>query len=81
PSTLSFTTVDVGNPAANVIPAEAHATFNIRFNDAHSAETLKHWIQGEAKAVKAVTDCEIELRFTVGGDVFLTKPGSFTDLV
>src|ERR1700749_1814338 len=80
-STLSFTTIDVGNPATNVIPAEAHATFNIRFNDAHSAETLKHWIEREAKAVRADTDCQIELRFIVGGDVFLTKPGSFTDLV
>ncbi len=81
PSTLSFTTVDVGNPTANVIPAEARATFNIRFNDAHSADSLKRWIDGEAKAVRADTDCEIELRFTVGGDVFITKPGSFTDLV
>ncbi len=81
PSTLSFTTVDVGNPAANVIPAEAHATFNIRFNDAHSSETLKRWIEGEAKTIEADTSCEIALRFTVGGDVFITKPGSFTDLV
>ena len=40
PSTLSFTSVDVGNPAANVIPAEAHAAFNIRFNDAHTPESL-----------------------------------------
>jgi succinyl-diaminopimelate desuccinylase len=81
PTTLSFTTVDVGNPATNVIPAEAHATFNIRFNDSHSAETLKHWIEAEAKTIEADTDCEIIPRFTIGGDVFLTKPGSFTDLV
>jgi len=81
PSSLSFTTVDVGNPAANVIPAEARATFNIRFNDTHSANSLKRWIEGEAKTVEADTKCEIALRFTVGGDVFITQPGSFTDLV
>jgi len=81
PSSFSFTTVDVGNPAANVIPAEARATFNIRFNDTHSADSLKRWIEGEVKAVEADTKCEIALRFTVGGDVFLTKPGRFTDLV
>jgi succinyl-diaminopimelate desuccinylase len=81
PSTLSFTTVDVGNPAANVIPAEARAVFNIRFNDTHSPDSLKRWIEGEAKAVEADTSCEIALRFTVGGNVFITKPGSFTDLV
>ena len=38
PSTLAFTTVDVGNPATNVIPAEARAAFNIRFNDPHTPD-------------------------------------------
>jgi succinyl-diaminopimelate desuccinylase len=81
PSTLSFTTVDVGNPASNVIPAEARATLNIRFNDAHSGQSLKAWIQGEADAIANQTGCEIDLRFVLGGDVFLTRPGSFTALV
>ena len=81
PSSLSFTTVDVGNPATNVIPAEARATFNIRFNDSHSAESLKRWIEREANAVAQDSGCGIALKVTVGGEVFLTKPGSFTDLV
>lgn len=81
PSTLSFTTVDVGNPATNVIPAEARATLNIRFNDAHSSDSLKQWIQDETRAIARQAGCEIDLRFVVGGDVFLTKPGSFTALV
>jgi succinyl-diaminopimelate desuccinylase len=80
-STLSFTTVDVGNPASNVIPAEAHATFNIRFNDAHSPTSLTRWIEREAEAVARATGCEIALGFTVGGDVFLTEPGDFTRLI
>jgi succinyl-diaminopimelate desuccinylase len=81
PSTLSFTTVDVGNPATNVIPADARATFNIRFNDAHSAVSLQRWIETEANAVAKDTGCEVTLKFSVGGEVFLTEPGSFTDLV
>jgi succinyl-diaminopimelate desuccinylase len=81
PSTLSFTTVDVGNPASNVIPAEARATLNIRFNDTHSGQSLKAWIQGGADAIANRTGCEIDLRFVLGGDVFLTRPGAFTALV
>ncbi len=51
PSTLSFTTVDVGNPATNVIPAAARATLNIRFNDTHTAESLQGWIESEARSL------------------------------
>ncbi len=80
-STLSFTTVDVGNPAGNVIPAEARAQLNVRFNDAQSAAKLKAWIEHEADAVSKHSGCEIALRFDVGGNVFLTKPGAFVDLV
>ena len=80
-STLSFTTVDVGNPAGNVIPAEARAQLNVRFNDAQSAAKLKAWIEREAGAVARHSGCEIALRFDVGGNVFLTKPGAFVDLV
>jgi succinyl-diaminopimelate desuccinylase len=41
PSNLEVTTVDVGNPATNVIPAKASASFNIRFNDTWTADTLR----------------------------------------
>jgi succinyl-diaminopimelate desuccinylase len=81
PSSLSFTTVDVGNPAGNVIPAEARAQFNIRFNDAQTPDGLKAWIQGEADAVAARTGCAIDLRFELGANVFITKPGDFVSLV
>jgi succinyl-diaminopimelate desuccinylase len=81
PSTLSFTTVDVGNPATNVIPAEARATCNIRFNESHSGDSLKRLIADEAAAVAARTGCEIDTSFVVGGEVFLTRPGAFTALV
>jgi succinyl-diaminopimelate desuccinylase len=41
PSNLEVTTIDVGNPATNVIPAKASASFNIRFNDTWTADTLR----------------------------------------
>ncbi|MBU6298100.1 MAG: succinyl-diaminopimelate desuccinylase [Alphaproteobacteria bacterium] len=81
PSTLAFTTVDVGNPASNVIPAEARATFNIRFNDLHTPETLMAFLNGEAAAVAKQSGCEIALKSGISGVAFLTTPGAFTDLV
>jgi succinyl-diaminopimelate desuccinylase len=81
PSTLSFTTVDVGNPAGNVIPAEARAQFNIRFNDAQTPDGLKAWIEREAQAVRAASGCEIDLDFVLGANAFLTEPGAFVSLV
>jgi succinyl-diaminopimelate desuccinylase len=80
-STLSFTTIDVGNRANNVIPAEARATLNIRFNDTHTPESLKRMLRTEADAVTAEMKGDIALAFSVSGDAFLTKPGPFTELL
>jgi succinyl-diaminopimelate desuccinylase len=81
PSTLSFTGFDVGNTATNVIPGEARAQFNIRFNDSHTPETLMEFIDGEAKIVAKQTGCEFALEKSLSGTAFLTEPGAFTDLV
>jgi succinyl-diaminopimelate desuccinylase len=81
PSTLAVTTIDTGNPAANVIPAEGRATVNIRFNDAHSAQTLMDWIEEEADQVASAFGVGIAAGFQVAGESFLTEPGPFTDLV
>ena len=81
PSTLAITTVDVGNPASNVIPAEARATVNIRFNDAHSGASLSAWIEEEADRAASEFGVGIAARFQVSGESFLTAPGPFTDLV
>ncbi|HEY1632537.1 MAG TPA: succinyl-diaminopimelate desuccinylase [Rhizomicrobium sp.] len=81
PSTLSFTSVDVGNPASNVIPAEARARFNVRFNDLHTSDSLIDGFIGKVRAVAMDTGTEIQLDCTVGGQVFLTKPGTFVTLL
>lgn len=81
PSNLEFTSVDVGNAATNVIPAQARAKFNIRFNDHHTQETLKALVEQRLAAA-----CGNRIRARIewlpsNADVFVTKPGTFTDLV
>lgn len=80
PSTLAVVSVDVGNPATNVIPAEARAVLNIRFNDAHSGASLSDWLHREAKAC-ATGDVSLDLRIKVSGESFLTPPGALSRLV
>jgi succinyl-diaminopimelate desuccinylase len=80
-STLAITTIDVGNPASNVIPAEARATINIRFNDNHTAQSLEDWIEEEADRAAGEMGVGIASRFTVSGESFFTEPGAFTDLI
>src|SRR3954454_8600547 len=81
PSNLEFTSVDVGNTATNVIPAQARAKFNIRFNDHHHHESLRALIEARmAKAAGNRVRASIAWEPSNAG-VFLTQPGAFTDLV
>jgi succinyl-diaminopimelate desuccinylase len=80
-SNLEFTTLDVGNTATNVIPAEAHGTFNIRFNDRWTAETLGAEIRARLAAAAGRS-----VRYTLdllpsNSPAFLTEPDAFTELV
>jgi succinyl-diaminopimelate desuccinylase len=81
PSNLEITTVDVGNPATNVIPARAHGRFNIRFNPSHTGADLMPWIEAEARTLEAESGQTITLEMLHSGDAFLTEPGPFIDLV
>ena len=80
-STLALTSVDTGNPATNVIPASAHARFNVRFNDAHTSQSLETWIREEAQAITNDTGVTFDFSFKVSGESFFTPPGDFSDLV
>jgi succinyl-diaminopimelate desuccinylase len=80
PSNLEFTTVDVGNPTVNVIPGEARARFNIRYNDRHSQAALKTLIERRAEAAVAGRAHYAIEWMPSNADVFVTKPGPFTDL-
>jgi succinyl-diaminopimelate desuccinylase len=79
-SNLEFTSVDVGNTASNVIPGQARAKFNIRYNDLHTQEGLRKLV--EERLAKA-TGNRIRARIVwepSNSNVFVTKPGAFTDL-
>jgi succinyl-diaminopimelate desuccinylase len=85
-SHLEFTSLDVGNKTVNLIPGEARARFNIRFNDCHTLDSLKRLI--EQRAAKAARDLaaggKINFAFKwepSNAGVFITQPGPFTDLV
>ncbi len=80
-STLAVTTIDVGNPASNVIPATASATVNIRFNDAHDGDGLSRWLRSVADRVSESTGVAIDVRIKISGESFLTPPGMLSDLV
>ncbi len=76
-SRLEITSVDVGNPASNVIPAKAEARFNIRFNDRHSSVGLIAWLH----EVIARHAPRYDLRPHASGEAFLTPPGPLSELV
>jgi len=79
-SNLEFTSVDVGNKATNVIPGEARARFNIRYNDNHTQASLRELV--ETRLTKACGN-RIKARIVwdpSNSNVFVTKPGPFTDL-
>src|SRR6266567_3836493 len=80
-SNLEFTSVDVGNKTVNVIPAEARARFNIRFNDTRTREELRALVeQRTAKAAGNHIRWRIEWEPS-NSDVFLTAPGPFVAMI
>jgi len=81
PSHLEFTSVDVGNKTVNLIPGEARARFNIRFNDKHTLDSLKALVAQRAKKVAGgKIDHSFEWEPSNAG-VFVTQPSPLTDAV
>ena len=81
PSNLEFTSIDIGNKTVNLIPAEARARFNIRFNDTRTREELRAEV--ERRAAKAAGNA---IRWSIdwepsNADVFLTTPGPFVEMI
>ena len=81
PSTLAVTTIDTGNLANNVIPAETKATVNIRFNDLHTSKKLSIWLDKVTKRIASENDVEINTEIQVSGESFITALGDFSDLI
>ncbi len=76
-STLQFSTIDVGNPATNVIPARASATFNVRFNDLHTSADVEAWARKKLDGIGGDYDLDVY----VSGESFLTPPGRLSDIL
>jgi succinyl-diaminopimelate desuccinylase len=79
PSNLEVTTVDVGNVAHNVIPAQGMAKFNIRFNPNHKGDDLMARIRQLLGGGEKGVELSVEMRVT--GEAFYTNPGRLTDLI
>ena len=80
PTVPVVTTIDIANAATNVIPAEAPARFNIRFNDRHSGASLEALIRDRFDGVAQRTDTTYTLEIRVSGESFLTPPGRLSAL-
>jgi succinyl-diaminopimelate desuccinylase len=90
PTSLAITTIDVGNPTVNIIPGEARAHVNVRFNNMHTSDDIKEWINEriergfardtiatQASNISSDSDgsCKYSVEYQVSGEPFLTKPG------
>ena len=75
PTSLQFTSIDVGNPVTNVIPASASAMLNIRFNSDHTGAALSAWL----RAVISQHAERFDLDIAISGESFLTQPGEQVD--
>ena len=81
PSNLEITTIDIGNGATNVIPAEARARLNIRFNPAQSGDGLIAELNRLAGLAQAHSGLQITLEHLCSGEAFLTPHGAFVTAV
>ncbi len=78
-SNFEVVSVDVGNAAFNVIPGEAKAKFNVRFNDKHTPLSLKELIKQRAR--EAAPTAQVKFDWEPASDSFITQPGPFVDLI
>ena len=78
-SSLQITSIDIGNPTENVIPGEAEARFNIRFNDMHDSKSLSSWIRETLDT--AAEGAAYELSIRVSGESFVFPPGALSNLI
>ena len=74
PSNLEFTAINVDNKAHNVIPSRANAQFNVRYNNFHTAVSLKKKINLVIKTISKKNKCNFKIEYIANGDSFLTKP-------
>ena len=75
PTTVAIASIDTGNPASNVIPNKATATFNIRFNDSRKSEEIENWLRNIFEEVGG----KFELETACSSNAFITQPGALSE--
>ena len=81
PTNLEVTKININNRADNVIPAIAEATFNIRFNNKHSSNSIKKRLNKIFKKISKKNKSQFKIEYRVSGEAFLTKPNSTTFMI
>ena len=81
PTNLEVTKININNTADNVIPANAEATFNIRFNNKHSSSSIKKRLNKVFKKISKKHKSKFKIEYRVSGEAFLTKPNKTTFMV
>ena len=81
PSNLEVVKINIENTADNVIPAEATATFNIRFNNKHSSASLKKKLNKVFSNICKRSRCSFKISYMVSGEAFLTTPNKTTYMI
>jgi len=81
PSNLEVVKINIENTADNVIPAEAKATFNIRFNNKHSSNSLKKKLNKVFSNICKRSRCSFKISYMVSGEAFLTTPNKTTYMI
>jgi succinyl-diaminopimelate desuccinylase len=74
PSNLEITKINIDNTADNVIPAEAKASFNVRFNNLHTSSSIKKKLNKIFSSTSKKFKANYKIRYHVSGESFLTKP-------
>ena len=81
PTNLEITKINIDNTADNVIPGLANATFNIRFNNKHSSNSIKTKINKILKKICHKKKSNYKIKYNVSGEAFLTKPNQTTYMI
>ncbi|MBA1340056.1 MAG: succinyl-diaminopimelate desuccinylase [Pelagibacterales bacterium] len=81
PTNLEVTRINIDNSADNVIPGSARATFNIRFNNKHSSNSLKKKLNAIFKNITKKDKCKYNINYMISGEAFLTKPNETTYMI
>lgn len=81
PTRLEITAINTDNLATNITPASAVAKINLRFNDAHTSDSLIAWLNAQLQSTAKKTGIAFDLQTHVTGESFLTPPSEFSDLI